>query len=157
MSDAPAYPHILIISDGEKEHEFQLTGGPLDHALGHQAVMAGVGRCLLAWARMEQHLNMLILTVNREEYSPSLYETDRPEALKWKLKLLKRWFNRHPPLAHRRDEFRRLSAAVAKLATIRNTLAHGILEAVDTKSGVATFRAVQWRKTGSFSLNFSQA
>ena len=45
MSDSskPADPHILIISDGEQQNEFKLTGGPLDDSAVHHAIMAHIG------------------------------------------------------------------------------------------------------------------
>jgi hypothetical protein len=148
----PFHPHVLIISDGESEHEFELTGGPVD-SYSNRAIVADIGRALLAWARMEQHLNLLIPTVNREHYSQDLYDIDHPAMFKRKLKLLKTWFNNHPPLLERRDDFRKLSGQLLRLAKVRNTIAHGILESINRRTQTAVFKSVESKENSRFKVH----
>lgn len=134
------------------ENAFQLTGGPLDGEAGHRAVMAHIGRGLLCWARMEQHLNLLILAVNRKHYSPALYSDTHPAAFKRKIKLLKTWFNKHPPLQVRKEDFADFTGHLKEMAKIRNILAHGILESIDSRKGTAVFRSIGSKENGKFEM-----
>lgn len=154
-SNEPFYPHILILANEGSEYEFQLTGGPLDEHFGNRAVMAHIGRGLLAWARMEQHLNLLVMTVNREHNSEDLYNDRHPNAFWEKLELANKWFCNHRPLLERKEDFAQVVGHLREMATIRNTIAHGILESLDRATGQVIFKNITAKK-GRFRVTRSE-
>jgi hypothetical protein len=60
-----------------------------------------------------------------------VHDPDHPIGFKKKIKLLKRWFNRHPALV------------VLSLSNTRNTFLHSILDSYDPKTQTAIFRSLQ--------------
>lgn len=151
--DTPRDPHILILADGDVAQEFQLTGGPLDRQTGDRAVLADIGRAVLAWARMEQHLNLLIMTINRAHNSPALYDKRHPQAFSEQTKLAGLWFAGHPALVEWKEDFANLIDLLGELAEDRHTLAHGVLESMDTRKKVANFKSVKRSKKGGFAIH----
>jgi hypothetical protein len=149
----PAYPHVLILAQGETEQEFQLTGGPLEDLMGERTIMAHIGRAVLAWARMEQHLNLLIMTINREHNSPVLYERKHPQQFTEMLRVANVWFSGHPALKEWKDDFAQFSAYLEELSGARNTLAHGILFDLDKQERRAIFKTVKRAKGGKFRID----
>lgn len=60
-----------------------------------RSVYAAVGKAAMAWARLEQHLDAVLLQVNKKRFSESLYR-EHPGTFIGKVRLLKDWFNKHP-------------------------------------------------------------
>lgn len=152
QSNEPNSRHILILAEGDNEQEFQLTGGPLERLVGDRAVMAHIGRAVLAWGRMEQHLNLLIMTINREHNSPRLYEKKHPQQFTEQIRVAGKWFDEHPALVGWKEDFKKFTTYLEEMAEPRNTLAHGVLEALDASSGRAIFKSVKRKKGGGFKI-----
>lgn len=151
--EVPANPHILILTEGDSQQEFHLTGGPLEKLTGDRAVMAHIGRAVLAWARMEQHLTLLIMTINRERNSPALYEPKHPHGFTEQIRVASAWFSGHPALVEWKDDFAQLVTHLEELADARHTLAHSVLDALDTQTRRAVFKSVKRKRKGSFELH----
>jgi hypothetical protein len=87
--------------DDNDIHKIRFTGGPLDSPEEMKAaaeLWRAIGLAACAWARLEQHLDAVLIHVNQPKHSEKLHDPDRPIGFKRKIKLLKRWFNQHPVL-----------------------------------------------------------
>lgn len=60
-----------------------------------------------------------------------------------KLKILKKYFNKHPALQEFRSDLRELSASLKSLSGDRNTFIHSVLQDYDDKSGNCIFKAIE--------------
>src|SRR5262249_5840037 len=81
--------------------------------------------------------------LNRPKHSPVIYDKDHPIGFKSKIKLLKRWFNQHPALAHRKIEFRGLAPRFLRLNGIRNEFLHSFLSDYDPNTKMAVWRGIK--------------
>lgn len=62
--------------------EFIFMGGPIDEKC--DAVMLALGYIGASWARLEKHINVLIIQINKAQHSTeelNLYDPDHPSPL----------------------------------------------------------------------------
>ncbi|MCT7373436.1 hypothetical protein [Chelativorans salis] len=108
-----------------------------DPALASPALEA-LGRVVASWSRLEHHIDALIVQINKPDHSQSLFEKNHPASFGNKVKLLKKWFNRYPPIASYTEDMRWLTSRLKMLAdddtsvgVSRNVLLHSIPASFD--------------------------
>ena len=111
---------------------FAFFNGPIDEPGEAYPAFAVYGRAAAAWARLEHHLDAVIIHINKEAFSARLYEKEHPISFERKIDLLKKWFNQHPPLASFTGDMRILTSRLKVVAKLdRNVLLHSILSSYD--------------------------
>ena len=123
-----------------------LTDTPLDNPAEMEAaaeLFQALGAASSSWMRLEMHLDMLLLYINRSKHSDSLHKVDHPVAFGSKLKLLKKWFNQHPALKPFSGDFRGLAINILELSKFRNTFLHSILSSFNPVTKEAVWRSIQ--------------
>jgi len=104
--------YFVNLTDGKQHHEFRFNGGPISHSSNASPVFLALGHAAAAWSRFEQHIDSILLQVNKEQHSNeilSLYDPNHPRPFKDKIRLLKRYFNKHPALKDYRNKIRDLT------------------------------------------------
>ena len=121
---------------GDTDYEFTPTGGPIDTPSENCDLFFTLGLAVAAWARMEHTLTALVMHVNKEAASATFYEKDPPETFRRKLKLLRKWIEKHDRLEHIRSEtYSAFFDRLGELAEVRNSITHGFIQAFDAPSG----------------------
>ena len=132
-------------SASDIEH-LSLTDTPLDHpnSMAEAAeLFRAIGLATSSWARLEMHIDMVLIHLNRPKHSKELYAEDHPIGFRSKIKLLKRWFNQHPALSHQSKALRALTPKFLELGKQRNIFLHSILSNYDPETKVATWRGIK--------------
>lgn len=132
--------------------EFLFVGGPIDEPSGADELFAAIGNAAASWARLEQHLDAVLMHVNNPQHSSQLYNPDHPRSFQSKIKLLKTWFNQHPALGNLAGDFRRLNPHLKEMADHRNILLHGNLEKWDADRQTACFWTLRYTGEDEFQL-----
>jgi hypothetical protein len=101
----------------------------------------GIAAC--TWARLEQHLDAVLILLNQPKHSEKLHDREHPVGFKKMVRLLKRWFNQHPALAEHRDAVRPITTQMLALSKTRNAFLHSILDSYDPSTSTAVFRGVR--------------
>lgn len=130
------------------DHKYRLQGGPIDdHAVSTEA-LAAVGRVAASWARMEQHIDLILIHINKAQHSDEildLYSPRHPGTFDQKIKLFKRYFNRHPGLEKFKAPAIDAAIGLKRLAEDRNALIHGIVEDYNPHSQEITINVTKYR------------
>lgn len=110
---------------------FQFAGGPIEDRDSAASAFLALGHAASAWARLEQLIDAILIHINNIQFSKKLFDPEHPVSFRKKIKLLKRWFNKHPALAEHTDDIRTITSRLKELAEHRNTYLHSIFEAYD--------------------------
>ena len=133
--------------------EFAFFKGPIDDPDSAAAAFAVYGRAAAAWARLEHHIDAVLIHINKEIFSQRLYEKNHPVSFERKIDLLKRWFNQHPPLAPFTDEMRTLTSKLKVVAKEdRNVLLHCIFKSYDKDTETLVIQNVQPQPDGNIRI-----
>jgi hypothetical protein len=138
--------YVVNLTDGKQRHEFRFNGGPISHPAKASEVFVALGRATAAWSRFEQHLDSILLQVNKEQHSNeilSLYDPNHPRPFTDKIRLLKRYFNKHPALKDHKDKIQSLMSAAKKMALERNDYIHGVIQGYDEKTQTVVLLSIQ--------------
>jgi|tagenome__1003787_1003787.scaffolds.fasta_scaffold19890819_1 hypothetical protein len=136
--------------------KIRLICGPLDDPQEIEAaekLWIVIGRAACAWARLEQHIDFVLFHLNQKKHSERLWDSEHPISFTKKIKLLKLWFNRHPPLAEYQKTIRELSSHLKELGKARNIFLHSILDDFDPESERVTFRSVRPKEPGAVAIH----
>ena len=95
-----------FLDTGTRRHRFDFEGGPIDNFETAREAFEVLGHAAMAWARLESHVDAVLIHVNKAVHSTELYNPEHPIGFANKLKLLKRWFNQHPFLKSLAGEIR---------------------------------------------------
>ncbi|MER9963067.1 hypothetical protein NKJ72_19260 [Mesorhizobium sp. M0045] len=123
--------------------EFAFYHSLVDEDPAHAApALEALGRVAAAWSRMEHHLDALIIQVNKPDHSEVLFET-HPVSFSKKIDLLKKWFNKYPPLRGYKTDMRELTSRLKilanhdgkEIALSRNILLHAIPASFNADKG----------------------
>jgi hypothetical protein len=120
-----------------------LTNTPLDNPdkMAEAAELwRAIGLATSSWARLETHIDMVLIHLNQPKHSVTLYAKEHPIGFKSKVKLLKRWFNGHPLLRIKARELREIAPQFLALGKQRNLFLHSIVSDYNP-----TTREVIWR------------
>jgi hypothetical protein len=87
-------------------------------------IVFAFGEAAINWGRMEQHLEMLLRTVNRRDYKLG-YERDFPNtSFRLKVRLFKKWYAQDPHFLSVRDIAKRACVGLRKANASRILLMH---------------------------------
>jgi hypothetical protein len=134
---------------GNSVHEFRFIGGPIEDIKEGQPSLTAFGHAAAAWARMEQHINALLIQLNKKHHSDeaqALFGPEHPMRFTDKIRLLRSYFNKHPALSCYTEKVRDLCGGLSKLATKRNEMLHGILESYDPSKEAVVMNKVTYRQ-----------
>lgn len=141
------------------QHMFRYIGGPIDTPEQYPALFFDYGLAAASWARMEQHIDAILVQINKEDHSDNLldlYDERHPGTFDQKLKMLRRYFNNHPGLAKYTEDVLDCATGLKRLSKDRNELLHGILEGVDSVAGTIMLNGMQYRNATNDFLNRHQ-
>lgn len=107
----------------------KLIGGHLDDPPEWASeLIYAVGVAMLHWGRLEQHLDTLLISVNKEAFSKGAFTKTPSTSFRLKLDLFKRWFVKDPRFSELADLARPLWRYLCKLSDDRVLLAHSNLQ-----------------------------
>jgi hypothetical protein len=124
-------------------YHFEFEGGPIDAPANAPEVFQAIGHWAASRSRLEQHINVLLIHINKPQYSTKLYKSRHPVTFTGKLELLKQWFNQHPVLKPHADSIRELTSRLKSISADRNTYLHSILESYDPATRIVGFHSVE--------------
>jgi hypothetical protein len=61
----PPPDYCALLRDGDHVHEYRFIGGPIEHPEQDQTLMAALGHACVSWGRMEQHIDAMIIQINK--------------------------------------------------------------------------------------------
>lgn len=136
----------VVLTDGQQTHEFALNGGPINNPTEATEALLALGHAAAAWGRLEQHIDAVLMQVNKEQHSNEildLYDPEHPRPFTDKLRLLKDYFNKHPGLASFTEKIRSFAIVAKSLSLERNEYVHGILEGYDPASQTIIIKSIR--------------
>jgi hypothetical protein len=134
-------------------HKIRFIGGPLDSPEQMKAaaeLWRTIGLAACTWARLEQHIDAVLIYLNQPKHSEKLCDPEHPIGFRRKVRLLKRWFNRYPALAEHRKTIREISTDLLILSKTRNAFLHSILDDYNPSTRTAIFRSVQAKAQNTY-------
>lgn len=143
----------VTLDKGGANRDFIFLGGPLDAENPPPDLFSAIGYAASSWARLEQHLDAVLIHINNPAHSEAIYNPAHPIGLGAKLKLLKRWFNQHPALASLSSDFRELSSRLKEISPHRNNMLHGILERWEPETRTAYFQTIKFMGDDEFQVS----
>jgi hypothetical protein len=129
--DEEDYYVEITSSDGSNPHRFRFKGGPLAHPNIAGEAFEAYGFAAACWARLEVHIEAMVFLVNRKENSTdemNIFEPHHPRSVRDKIKLLRRYYNKHTALAAQKAEADSLFGRMLETALDRNDALHSIVE-----------------------------
>jgi hypothetical protein len=136
----------------DKPIELAFYRSAIDDPDTPRSVFTAIGRAAVAWARLEQHLEAVILHINKKEHSKRLWG-EHPVSFDNKMKVVKRWFNQHPALLPHKDAMRELTRTLKILSKeARNPLLHSIFAAYDAAKKELTLQSIKYMGDDNFRL-----
>jgi hypothetical protein len=133
-------------------YRFEFEGGPIDDPANAPEVFQAIGHFAASWSRLETHIDVLLVQINKRQFSAALHNTDHPISFTGKIKLLKKWFNQHPVLKPYADNVRELTSRLKSLSNERNTYLHSIIESYNPVTQTVVFRYLISIKNDNFKL-----
>jgi hypothetical protein len=121
------------LSEAERRRlcSFNFAGGPIDDIGEAEIAFAALGVAAMAWARLETHIEAVLVQVNKRRFSQELHDPEHPVFFSRKLRLLKTWFNKHKALAKFRPKIKPVAERAKALSAVRNELLHALFESYD--------------------------
>ena len=124
-------------------YAFSPIGGPIDQNPRPQLI-DDIGFALMSWSRMEFMLTHIVIHINKEGASKTLYNPDPQSKFTGMVKLLRKWLSSHVALAHVTTLYdNSFFDHLIELASVRNEMTHGFLDAIDPTTGIFTMRVMQ--------------
>jgi hypothetical protein len=102
-----------------------LIGGELDDPPAFaEPIIRAYGLAALRWGRLEQHLDALLLTVNKEAHGPAVFRDMPNTSFRMKLDLFHDWFVKDRRFVQFHERARRLKTSLKQAARDRQVLFH---------------------------------
>jgi hypothetical protein len=102
-----------------------LFGGALDAPPEFALpILQAIGWTSLHWARLEQHLDVLLITLHKQEFFAQPLKRRSDSSWAQKVELFSQWFSQHDQLKQFAPTASRLSANLKKAGLDRNMLLH---------------------------------
>lgn len=143
----------VTLDVGGLNRDFVFIGGPLEEPDGKEKLFEALGYACAQWARMEQHIDSLLMHINNDAHSDTIFDPEHPVSFLKKIDLLKKWFNKHPALASLQEDVRLLTSKLKGLSQHRNNLIHGTLERWDSDRTTAEFCTIKTERGGTFKIS----
>jgi hypothetical protein len=90
---------------------FHFVGGHLDDVPQYaENIVKAVGIAMLNWARLEQQIDALLITVNKPDHSAEAYKQTPYVSIREKIRMFERWFALDPRFANQQERAVRLAA-----------------------------------------------
>lgn len=126
--------------------QFNFSGGPLDSVdVGNiDLPFAAFGFAAMAWARLETHLDALLIQINKRRFSQEIFDPAHPVSFSKKLRLLKKWFGRHEALSHSKSAIDTLARQLKTLSDDRNSFMHALFSAYNQEKSEITLRSISY-------------
>jgi len=102
---------------------------------------------------MEHLINALLVHINKEAFSKTIYRDTHSVAFKAKVDLLKRWFNNHPKLNTYSDDVMAVMPKLKQLADTRNLLMHAAIQSFDNATGEIVLKTIE--RSGEDTFRFA--
>ena len=87
-----------------------------------------IGFALAHWGRLEQQIDVLLISVNKEYHSEEKYRPTPNTSFRLKCDLFKRWLVKDPRFAEHHDKAKRLHKSFANASDDRILLAHSNIQ-----------------------------
>ena len=132
--------------------EFAFYHSAIDDPDTPRSVFTAIGRAAMAWARLEQHLDAVILHINQKRHSEELHR-EHPISFEGKMQVVKRWFNQHPGLLPHKEAMRELTSTLKILSKeARNPLLHSIFARYNAATKEITLQSIKYMGNDDFRL-----
>lgn len=106
-----------------------LVGGDLDDLPPFaEPILMAVGLAAFHWARLEQHLDTLLISVNKEYFSKEKFDPTPNTSFQLKIKLFKKWFVIDPRFSAYKNRAKKLAVAFKEASADRHLLFHSNLQ-----------------------------
>ena len=132
------------------EYVFAASGGPADRPRDATRLLQAIGHAVVCFGRFEHLLDAILIHVNKDALSPEIYEEHPRTAFVRKVKLLKKWLNRHPPFQDIAARYGDAVPSFSEMWTLRHTVVHAYVESYDRFARTAKARSVEVDKRGRF-------
>lgn len=142
----PEEYHVELADENGPIHRYTFIGGPIEAPQENQEIFFWIGLASTSWARMEQHIDAIIMQVNKPSNNHDLFDPDHPKPFGDKIKRLKRLFAHHPDLLEYSPTVDDFSRGLLELAEERNALLHGVLEDFNKANDTFTLNGCRYRK-----------
>jgi len=134
------------LSDKERKQlcEFNFSGGPIEAPETEELALPfhAFGFAAMAWARLETHLDALLIHLNKRQFSKEIFDPEHPVSLSRKLRLLKAWFTKHKALSEYKPVIDKLVTQLKTLSQARNAFLHALFSAYDAEKSEVTLRSL---------------
>lgn len=108
-----------------KPSPIKLIGGHLDSPpTWADPIIYATGLAGMHWARLEQNLDALLISVNKPQFEPRRYLPTPNTSFKLKIRIFREWFVKDPRFAKHHDLAAVLARSFRKLAADRVLLTH---------------------------------
>lgn len=108
--------------------EIKLVGGHLDDPPDYALpFFTAVGFAMIHWGRLEQHIDALLISVNKEHHSTKSYVPTPNTSFRRKCELFERWLVKDKRFSDHHDNARRLVKAFRSSNMDRTLLVHSNL------------------------------
>jgi hypothetical protein len=87
-----------------------------------------IGMAAAQWGRLEQHLDMLLITINKEHHSLGAFRETPNTSFDMKIELFRKWFYQDDRTTKYHERARRLSISLRKAAKDRTLLFHSNIQ-----------------------------
>lgn len=105
--------------------EIKLVGGHLDDPPAYALpLITAIGLALLHWGRLEQQIDVLLISVNKDDHSAEKYRPTPNSSFRIKCDLFERWFAKDSRFIEHHDKAKRLLKAFRLANDDRTLLVH---------------------------------
>lgn len=139
---------LFELSDKERRQlcQFNFSGGPVEAPDTEELALPfhAFGFVAMAWARLETHLDALLIHLNKRQFSKEIFDPDHPVSFSRKLRLLKTWFGKQKALSKYKPAIDKLAKQLKTLSQARNSFLHALFSAYDAQKSEVTLRSLYY-------------
>lgn len=104
---------------------FQFVGGHLDNIPPYaENIVKAVGIATPNWARLEQQIDALLITINKPGHSTEPHKQTPYSSFSKKIEMFEKWFAHDPRFVNQHERAAQLTITIAAAAVDRNLLMH---------------------------------
>jgi len=107
----------------------KLAGGHLNEPPSYAIpFFTAIGLVVAHWGRLEQQIDVLLISINKEQHSSEKYRPTPSTSFRMKCDLFKRWFVDDPRFGEHHEKAKRLHKSFLAASDDRNLLVHSNLQ-----------------------------